>query len=150
MRLFKLGVPLVVTCALSSVAATVPDPIAVRKDGFHTLGSAFKNIRDELKSSTPQPLILKLSGKQIGAAGKAIYGWFPVGSGPREGVKTEARADVWSKPAEFKSAMDAFSSQAKAFAKVSASGDVTKIGPQVGALGKTCGGCHKVFREEDK
>ncbi len=138
-----------VCIAVSVSAAPTLDPIKVRKDGFHTLGSAFKNVRDQLKSGTPNAFILKLSGRDIGAAGKAIYGWFPAGSGPRAGVKTEARTEIWTKPADFKKAQDAFAVQAAAFAKVSATGDIPKIQAQFASLGKTCGGCHKPFREED-
>jgi cytochrome c556 len=132
------------------VIAAGPDPIAIRKDGLHTLGSAFKNVNDELKSGTPQPFILQLSAKQIRAAAAAQYGWFPAGSGPRDGVKTAAKPEIWAQPVQFKAAQDAFSAQAQAFFKLSTSGDLAKMQAGAKALGQTCATCHKTFRAERK
>ncbi|MEY2926952.1 MAG: hypothetical protein RL367_1429 [Pseudomonadota bacterium] len=136
--------------AAAPVIAAGPDPVAVRKDGLHTLGSAFKNINDELKSGTPNLFILQLSAKQVRAASQAQYGWFPAGSGPREGVKTAARPEIWAQPVQFKAAQDAFSAQAQAFFKLSTSGDLAKMQAGSKALGQTCAACHKAFRLERK
>jgi cytochrome c556 len=134
----------------STLSAALPDPVAVRKDGFHTLGAAFKNVNDELKSGTPQPFIMKLSVKQILASATAQYGWFPKGSEPREGVKTAARAEIWSQPLLFKKAQDAFAAQAQAFAKLPVTTEVTQYQAAAKLLGQTCAACHKSFRTEDK
>jgi cytochrome c556 len=132
------------------LAAAAPDLIAVRKDGLHTLGAAFKNVNDELKSGHPQPYIMQLSARQIRDAATAQYGWFPAGSGPREGVKTNAKAEIWAEPVKFKAAQDAFNTQAQAFYKLVPSGDVAKITGQAKSLGQTCATCHKAYRVEKK
>ncbi|HEX7874287.1 MAG TPA: cytochrome c [Sphingobium sp.] len=126
------------------------DPVAARIHGYRDLGSAFKNVQDELRSSTPQPYILQLSARQIRDAARQQYGWFPAGSGPRPGVKTAAKPIIWQQPAQFKAAQDALSTQANGFYQAVASGDMSKVRLQAKSLGQSCGACHRTFRVEEK
>ncbi|MET0363931.1 MAG: cytochrome c [Sphingobium sp.] len=126
------------------------DPVAARIHGYRDLGSAFKNVQDELRSSTPQPYILQLSARQIRDTARQQYGWFPAGSGPRPGVKTAAKPIIWQQPAQFKAAQDALSTQANAFYQAVASGDISKVRVQAKALGQSCGACHRTYRVEEK
>ena len=71
---------------------------------------------------------------------------FPAGSG--EG-KTETLPAVWSEPAEFKLAMDQYTTAAANMAEAAATGDMSKIGPAMQGLGKSCKGCHDDFREKN-
>lgn len=139
------GLALLVAAPLFAAAQ---DTVATRLAGLRQLGAAFKNVNDELKSETPQPYILQLSARQIRDAAKAQYGWFPAGSGPQPGIKTAAKAEIWSQPAQFKAAQDAFATQAAAFAKVAASGDVAAMRVQAKQLGAACGACHRAFRDD--
>jgi cytochrome c556 len=151
MRLIKRVSLLVLLCAAATpLTAAAPDPIAVRIEGLRALGAAFKTVNDEIKSGTPQPIMLQLSARQIKAAAVAQYTWFPAGSGPRPGAKTAAKPEIWAQPVQFKAAQDAFNVQAQAFAKIAGSGDLAKLTAQTKALGQTCGGCHKAFRVEKK
>lgn len=132
------------------LSAAPQDQVKSRLAGFRELGAAFKNVNDELKSDTPQAIVLQLSARQIRDSARLQYGWFPAGSGPQPGVKTAAKPEIWSKPAEFKAAQDNFANAAAAFYKVSAGGDPAAIKAQAKLLGATCSSCHKAFRTEDK
>jgi cytochrome c556 len=147
------------TCVLGAfVAGLVGAPLLAsaaditmpRVESLRELGAAFKNVNDELKSSTPQVYLLQLSARQIRDASKAQYNWFPPDSGPRPGVKTAAKPEIWERAAEFKTAQDAFAAEAAAFMQVASSGDVAKMRAQAKRLGQTCGGCHRTFRVKDK
>ncbi len=129
--------------------AAAQDVVNTRVAGLRQLGAAFKNVNDELKSGTPQPMVLQLSARQIRDAAKAQYGWFPAGSGPQAGVKTRAKPEIWTQPAQFKAAQDNLSAQADAFAKVVAGGDTTAIAAQAKQLGAACGACHHQFRADE-
>ncbi len=150
----RATMPLVIVCSLlvasglSRAAATGSDPVKVRIDNYRELGAAFKNVNDELRKPAPQIYILQLSARTIRGAAMAQYGFFPAGSGPRPNVKSAARAEIWTQPAQFKAAQDAFSVQAQAFARVAQSGDIAKLKLQTKALGQTCAACHKNFRVE--
>ena len=79
--------------------------------------------------------------------GAAAGSWFPDGSGMG---KTEALPVIWEKPAEFKQAVQALADATANLKAAAASGDMAKIGAAAGGVGKSCGGCHKVFRQEKK
>lgn len=132
------------------LAAAAADTVTARIAAYRSLGSAFKNLNDELRSGTPQPYVIQLSAREIRNVAKAQYGWFPAGSGPKPGVKTAAKPEIWSQPAQFKAAQDAFSKQADAMMKAAQSGDVAAMRVQARQLGATCSACHRNFRVETR
>jgi cytochrome c556 len=73
---------------------------------------------------------------------------FPANSGPMDYADTGALPEIWEDPAKFKLAVSAFQSAAAKFATVAEGGDMNAIGEGLGALGKSCGGCHKPFRKK--
>lgn len=73
---------------------------------------------------------------------------FPPNSGPMDYADTGALPAIWDQPAKFKEALTAFQSAAAKFADIAAGGDQQAIAEGLGALGKTCGGCHKPFRQK--
>lgn len=135
--------------ALTAVAAptlAASDPVAARVDGFKALGGAFKKLNDTLKSGTPDKAVMAASARSIGGAAKGIYSWFPAGSGPKPGVKTAAKPEIWTKPADFKAAQDGFARQAAALQKAVAGGNADMISAEAKKLGGTCKTCHDSFR----
>src|SRR5882672_7342935 len=58
-------------------------------------------------------------------------------------VKTAALPAIWSEPAKFKEAV-------QALVAVSRGGDEAAQKTAIGAVGKTCGGCHQNFREKQQ
>ncbi|MCJ8159078.1 cytochrome c [Sphingomonas sp. LaA6.9] len=122
--------------------------VATRIAGFREVGAAFKNINDELRSGSPQTYVIQISARQIRDYARQHYGWFPAGSGPKPGVKTAAKPEIWTQAAAFKAAQDGFAKQANAFATVAGSGDVAKMRAQAKALGQSCTTCHRSFRVE--
>lgn len=134
----------------SPLIAAPGDIVATRIAGFREVGAAFKNINDELKSGSPQLYVVQISARQIRDYARQHVGWFPAGSGPHPGVKTAAKAEIWSQAPAFKKAQDGFVAQANAFAGVAGSGDVAKMRVAAKALGGSCATCHRGFRVEDK
>ncbi len=65
-----------------------------------------------------------------------------------KGVKSAALPAVWEKPGEVKQAIERFQGEVSKLAQVSKSGDEAAVKAQIGAVGKTCGGCHDNFREK--
>jgi cytochrome c556 len=66
-----------------------------------------------------------------------------------KGVKSAALPAVWEKPDEFKKASERLESEAAKLAQISKSGDEAAVKAQIGAVGKSCGGCHETFREKN-
>ena len=65
-----------------------------------------------------------------------------------KGVKSAALPALWEKPGEVKQGIERFQSEVGKLAQVSKSGDEAAVKAQIGAVGKTCGGCHDNFREK--
>lgn len=149
-RDFGFATMVIATVLSAPVLAAGANPVAARIQGFRDLGSAFKNVQDELRSSSPQPYILQLSARQIRDAAKQQYGWFPAGSGPQPGVKTAAKAAIWQQPAQFKAAQDVMTTQANAFYQAVSGGDMAKIRAAAKTLGQSCAACHRTYRVEEK
>ena len=73
---------------------------------------------------------------------------FPANSTFDNYNKTNALPAIWKEPEKFKKAVDAFKAAAADFERVAESGDKGAIAAGLGALGKSCGGCHKPFRHK--
>jgi len=65
-------------------------------------------------------------------------------------VKSAALPAIWSEGAKFKEAQDNFQKAVQALVAVSRGGDEAAQKAAIGAVGKTCGGCHQNFREKQQ
>lgn len=72
---------------------------------------------------------------------------FPEGSG--SGAETEARPEIWTDAAGFKSKMDDFVRESKQLAEVARTGDEAKTKEQFKATAGTCKACHDRYRADD-
>ncbi len=63
-------------------------------------------------------------------------------------VKSAALPAVFTDTAKFKEAQDHFQAEVTKLASVSKGGDEAAVKAQIGAVGKSCGGCHEKFREK--
>lgn len=65
--------------------------------------------------------------------------------GTSEG-KTQAKPEIWEKRGEFDAGLEDAIVKARALADAAKGGDMAAVGAALGALGKSCGACHKPFR----
>lgn len=63
-------------------------------------------------------------------------------------LKSAALPAVYTDTAKFKEAQEKLQSEVAKLVAVSKSGDEAAVKAQLGATGKTCGGCHETFREK--
>jgi cytochrome c556 len=126
--------------------ASPADAIKIRVEGLREMGAAFKAVHDALQDSTPQTILLQMSARQIVQSSHDMYGWFPAGSGPETGLKTNAKAEIWSDPADFKKAQDGLAAEALVFQSAIASNDMDQIRAEATKLGQACQSCHQQFR----
>ncbi len=122
--------------------------VSERQAGFKRVGGAFKTINDQLKAGEPDLAAIRTAAAAINASGSAQYRWFPRGSGPAAGVKTKAKAEIWSDGPGFAVAQRAYQVEAAKLQRFAAAGDLEGLKQQAKALGGACGGCHKKYREE--
>ena len=151
-KLALIGIAGLAVVGASAGWAQGPDPTAVihaRQAHYKEIGKAAKGALDQLKSPAPSVLALQAYAKQIDLLAPHVSGWFPAGSGPRPGVKTSAKPDIWTRPDEFKRDTVAFVTAAHRLDTVAATGDLPAIRTQAAVLGDTCKTCHQSFRTRD-
>nr|WP_295375329.1 cytochrome c [uncultured Sphingosinicella sp.] len=118
-----------------------------RHEGYEKIGDAMKAISRELKAESPNLAGVRTGAGTIAELAPKVPGWFPAGTGPDVG-KTEARAEIWQKPEDFAAKAQEFRQAAAAFNAAAAGSDLGAIRSAHGNLGKSCKGCHDLYREE--
>jgi cytochrome c556 len=143
------GVAAALAGGTALAAQTAAQTIAARQAGYKQMGAAFKTINDQLRAGSPDTAAIAAAAKRISDTSTAQFGWFPRGSGPEAGVKTRAKADIWSDPAGFAAAQKALQTEAAKMQRLATAKDVAGMKAQAKALGGACAGCHKPFRAEE-
>lgn len=132
------------------VASDAPVPAAVteRQEGFKALGASFKLINDQLKTDAPDMAVIAPAAARMDELAGQIPNWFPAGTGPDDGVKTDALATVWSDPEGFSAAQTRLAQATTRLQELAVAGDVAGLQEHVKMVGASCGGCHDNFRVE--
>jgi cytochrome c556 len=129
-------------------AASARDQQKARHDHYHELGDAFKTVRDQTRAGSPDMAKIKAAAQVISEASIDQGRWFPAGTGPEAG-KTRARAEIWTRPEDFKAAQKVFSDAAPKLLAAANAGDLHTVRSTYGDLGKACKNCHDTFRSPE-
>jgi cytochrome c556 len=121
-----------------------------RHDNFKAQGAAFKAILDELKKDPPDQAVLSTNANKLKATSTALPSWFPKGSGPESGVKTDAKAEVWTDAAGFAAAANRLQVEVSKFQQLAMAGDVAGMKTQSRVVGGSCKNCHDKYRVPEK
>ncbi|MEA3004705.1 MAG: hypothetical protein QOH81_3493 [Sphingomonadales bacterium] len=137
--------------AVLLVAAVDPHvAIPARQMGMKQVGRTFKGINDQLKASAPDAKALKDGTALLARLAKQVPGWFPAGSGPEAGVKTEAKANIWTEQADFRIKAVALATATHALAEgAKHSSDPAVLTPLVRQVGGACKACHTKYKTEE-
>lgn len=156
MRLIALRPTLVVLTALGLAACGGGQPDTPegriaheRHENFERIGDAFKSVTDELKKASPDLAVIRTGVATINGFAPQVATWFPAGSGPDDGIKTDALPAVWAKPDQFKQAAVRFTDASAKFTALAQADDLAAIGKGAQDLGGSCKNCHDSFREKD-
>jgi cytochrome c556 len=121
-----------------------------RHENFKAQGAAFKAVLDELKKDAPDQAVLKSNAAKLKASSTELPSWFPKGSGPESGVKTDAKAEVWSDAAGFAAAANRLQVEVSKFQQLATAGDVAGMKAQSRVVGGACKNCHEKYRVPEK
>jgi cytochrome c556 len=148
LRLASMLLPAAILAAScgAAVAFDMAQAISARSAHFKVMGRAAKAVQDELKSQSPNPVIVHAQAQVVAEIAQQLPTWFPRGSGPESGVKTDAKPEIWSQPAKFQQAAATFADRARQFEALSAQGVGLQTRAAAVQLGLTCKACHDEFR----
>jgi len=122
--------------------------IETRQANFKDMGKAMKTMNDGLKADTPDMAAIAANAATIRGLAPKITTWFPKGTGPEAGVKTEAKAEIWTDPAGFAAAARRLETEATKLETLARASDVAGTRAQVRVVGGTCKGCHDKFKQD--
>ncbi|HEY7800692.1 MAG TPA: cytochrome c [Hyphomonadaceae bacterium] len=125
---------------------TVKQQIEVRQKSLKEMGAAMKTIGDQMKSGAPELDQIRPAVQTIKTHSTELPTWFPAGTGPESGVKTEALAKIWEDQPGFQAAAQRLADEAARLSDVATGEDLAAIGAQVAATGGACKNCHDQFR----
>lgn len=148
MRKLAITIAVLAGFAAATAIAQAPsaaDQIKARQANFKALGGSFKTIMDQTKAPSPDLAQIKAASAKLKPLATSLPTWFPKGTGPEAGVKTAAKAEIWTDAAGFAAAAKALQDAA---AKLDAATDVAGAQAAAGEVGKACGGCHSKYREK--
>jgi cytochrome c556 len=120
--------------------------LMARQAHFREQAAGFKAINDELKKEAPDKAVILANATRIKGTAEALPTWFPKGSGPETGLKTAAKAEVWTDAEGFATAATQLQTETVKLEQVAMAGDLDAIKTQDRAVGAACGACHSKYR----
>jgi cytochrome c556 len=131
--LFISGITLSTTVEAQMVAKE-------RNQMMKMLGGNMKKLKQATDTATmvAAAKVINMNAKKLGD--EKLW---PKGSG---GGETRAKMEIWQDMAGFKSKMKDLENASANLIKVAMGGNLGDSKKAFGAVGKTCGGCHKPFR----
>ncbi len=143
-----LAVAVTVLGASGALAQDTPGGKAVlaRQAHMKELAKAFGGVGAELRKDAPDKAVVAAGAATAKSLAQQLPGWFPKGSGPEAGVKTAAKAEIWSDAAGFDAAAMRLQTEMTKLADLSAAGDLDAIKAQARATGAACQACHEKYR----
>jgi cytochrome c556 len=148
------ALPFLALVSLGLVACTAPDnspggkAAHDRHEKFEEIGDAFDGINDQLKSGTPNLAQIKADAAKIAVLAPQVPNWFPVGSGPQDGKRTDARSEIWTQRGEFQQAAARFGDTVNALLATIETGDTAAMAASAKTMGAACKSCHDKFKED--
>lgn len=134
--------------ATVALAADEPDKLlGYRQNLMKSVGANISNIAMVAKGEVTFVQNVAANARAIRDGLAAAGPLFPAGTG-KEAGKTRALPSIWEDNAKFVKAMEDSVAAAEAMIVAGETNDIGEIRKAIGALGKTCGGCHDDFREE--
>jgi cytochrome c556 len=119
-----------------------------RHKGYEKIGGAMRTVSKQLKGEQPDVAQVRTGAAAIAELAPKVTGWFPAGTGPDVG-KTEARAEIWTKPEDFAAKAQGFQRAAMSFNTAAQGSDLEAMRSAHANLGKSCKECHDLYREEE-
>jgi len=145
----KFAPVVLVIAAILTIGATSPgkDAAHARHKKFEQIGKAFKQVSDQLKRKPVDFAKARSGAATIATLAPQVVTWFPAGSGPQDGVRSDTKAEAWTRRAELMKIADQFAKSTPALKAAADSGDLVALAAAVRTTGATCKSCHDQFRK---
>lgn len=136
MRSFVMFFVMVVMAASANA-----DVITERKENFRANVKSLKLIQPAMEQGDMETI--SKEAESIASWAKAMPEFFPQGSDMGD---TKARPEIWENWDDFLAKIAANREAAETLAELAAAGNDEALPSAFGALSKTCGDCHKLYK----
>ena len=136
-------------CMIGASAFGADEPQSVikyRQTVMKAVGAHMGAIASVVKGEVSFTDDVAAHASSMNAMSKLVTAIFPEGTDNGK-FETRALPKIWEDWAGFEKAAMDFDAASANLAKVAAGGDMNAIRAAFGNLGKSCGGCHKPFRQ---
>lgn len=130
-------------------ASNAAQTIQARQGNYKQMAAALKGISDQLRSGRPDLAQIRPRAATLADRSVLLLRWFPRGTGPQPGVRTRARAEIWSNHQGFVNAGAHFVVAARALNSAAQAGDLARIRAAFPTVQRACGACHDDFRASE-
>ena len=123
--------------------------IEMRQSALHLLGFYMGPLGAMARGRAPMDAaVVSHNAAQIAVLAPMLEDTFKFDTSAYD-LETEALDKIWDNWDDFAAKAQATGEKAALLAVAASSGDENALKAAIGAVGKTCGGCHDVYREED-
>jgi cytochrome c556 len=146
----QIVLALLVTVAIAGAARAQHDPrldVKLRRGNFNSLLTAYKVVNAQVKRARPDMGAIAGATDRMAVMARQLPAWFPPGSGPESGADTNAKAEIWRRPDDFRAHAGALTEALDRLAVATKAGNVDAIRERQHAVSATCTACHQVFEE---
>src|SRR5438445_11949175 len=135
---------------VAAVAQVKPEILVKQRQSAMTLqGKYFGPLAGMAQGKVPYNAeVVARNAAYLDVLDKMPWDGFTESTKDLKDVKTAALPAIWNEPAKFKEAQERLQSEVSRLVSVSKSGDEAAGKAQIGAVGKSCGGCHENFRQK--
>ena len=120
--------------------------IQARQANYKQMAVALRAIGEQLRSGSPDLAQIRPRAALLANRATQLLRWFPRGTGPETGVRTRAKAEIWSNHQGFLHSGATFLVAARELNAAAAAGDLARIRAALPAVQRACSGCHDNFR----
>lgn len=149
-RLALAALALVVVGSAAIADVSGPQAVKARQAHMKALGASAKAVGEQIRAPAADLGVVRAEAAKIDAAAKALPTWFPAGSGPSSGAKTEALPLIWTDTVGFAAKQRALAAAAAKFDQIAQAGDAAAINPAFREVAAACKSCHQTYKEKDK
>ncbi len=145
--LLGMGLAGLVGVAVAQNPARTPAQlIQARQAGYKQIQGALKGVSDQLKASEPSLPAIRQHSAVLARLAPQVGGWFPAGTGPETGVRTRAKAEIWSDRATFRTRSVNLVVAARRLDAAARANDLAAVRAALPGVGGSCRECHDQFR----
>ena len=132
--------------ATAAYAFAPADTIRMRQANYKQMAAALKGTNDQLRADSPSLPLIRQHSALLNRHAVRVLRWFPRGTGPESGVRTRAKAEIWTDRRGFTQAGARLLVAARELDAAARRGDIARVRAAFPGLRGACGACHDAYR----